>query len=90
VGGMGALVGRHVFLSDSWTVRGCGGCTKKESERKELAVSESGVVVAVVGFCAVYRHSVVCTCAGALPCLRESIKRVDRVDPVSEGCIQCF
>jgi len=68
-------------------VRGCGGCTEKGSEREEMAVPEGGVVAAIVGFCALHSRSAVSTCAGAMPCLRESNQRVDRVDPV---CVRRF
>ncbi|KAG2395648.1 uncharacterized protein HKW66_Vig0069760 [Vigna angularis] len=90
VGGLGALVGRHVLLSRSWTVRGCGGCTEKGPQREEVAVPEGGVVAvvaAVVAVCALHSHSAVSTRAGAVSCLRESNQRVDQV---CEGCVQCF
>lgn len=55
-----------------------------------MAVPEGGVVAAVVAVCALHSHSAVSTRAGAVSCLRENNQRVDRVDPVSQGCVQCF
>lgn len=68
MGGMGALVGRHVFLSHPRGVCGRRGRNQEESshQRETVAGAEAAVVAANVGVCGLHSDGVVSARASAM------------------------